>query len=103
MSKQSRKKARHRKKHVTKTRLLMSTICPECGIVDVSSPAMLLNNLADALNLCADGGVKVKLRHGALLAPEGYVLPLAGDRWTARTLNYDPFITLPLDVDEDLD
>lgn len=100
MSKQSRKKARHRKKHA-KTRLLMSTICPDCGAVDVSSPSSLLNNLADALNLCADGGVKVKVRHGALLAPEGYVLPLTGGRWTARTLNYDPFIILPLDADED--
>jgi hypothetical protein len=102
MSKQSRKKARHRKRHV-KTTLLMSTICPDCGVVDVSSPASLLNNLADALNSCADAGVKVRMRHGALLAAEGYVLPLAGGRWTARTLNYDPFISLPELADDDFD
>lgn len=100
MSKQSRKKARRRKKHV-KTRLLMSTVCPDCGAVDMSSPAGLLNSVADVLNACADAGIKIKLRHGALLAAEGYVLPLTGGRWTARTLNYDPFITLPLDADED--
>lgn len=100
MSKQSRKKARKRKIHV-KTRLLMSTICPDCGTVSPSSPASLLNNLADALNLCADAGMKVRMRHGALLAEEGYVLPLSAGRWTARTLNYDPFISVPLDADED--
>ena len=101
MSKASRKKARKRKHQHVKTRLLMSTICTECQTLDGDTPASLLNNLAEALNMCADGGVKVKVRHGALLAPEGYVLPLSGGKWTARTLNYDPFITLPLDADED--
>lgn len=103
MSKQSRKKARHRKKKLAKTRLLMSVVCPSCNTVGGGSPAALLSGVADALNACADAGMKIRVRHGALLAREGYVLPYPGDRWTARTLTYDPFIALPLNADEDFD
>lgn len=34
--------------------------------------------------------MKVRPAHGYLETTEGYVLPLKGGRWTARTLAYDP-------------
>ena len=32
----------------------------------------------------------MRLRHGIAVTRHGYVLPLKGGRWTARTLAYDP-------------
>ena len=46
--------------------------------------------------------MRVRLRHGIVAAREGYVLPLAGDRWTPRTLAYDPLI-VPAGDDPDDD
>ena len=46
------------------------------------------------LNTCAEAGLKVKMSHGTVLVEGrdggGYVLPLPDDRWTVRTLTYDP-------------
>jgi hypothetical protein len=58
--------------------------------------------LADALNACDDSGATVRLRHGIVMTPGGYVLPMADGRWEARTLNYAPF-PLAEDVDGDDD
>jgi len=102
VSKQSRKKARKRRRAaVAKRQHLISTICQQCGAMGSGSPAAMLSVLADALNTCADAGIRIRVRHGALIALEGYVLPLAGGKWTARTLNYDPFLPYPVLLDED--
>jgi hypothetical protein len=55
------------------------------------SPAGLLAALAAALNACDDAGLDVRLKHGAVYTGHGYVLPLAGGRWAARTLTYTEF------------
>jgi len=34
--------------------------------------------------------MKIRFAHGVAIGKDGYVLPLAGGRWTARTLAYDP-------------
>jgi hypothetical protein len=97
MSKASRKKALKRRKH--RDKLTWQFVCPQCQSVDDGSPGALLTNLADALNACADMGMAVRVRHGAVLAegPDGggYVLPLEDGRWTARTLTYDRFALPP--------
>ena len=49
----------------------------------------LLSVLADALNGCERAGITVKLAHGAVLTPVGYVLPVyqeAGGRFAVRTM-----------------
>ena len=33
----------------------------------------------------------VKLKHGAVMTREGYVLPIGDGRWAARTLAWTPF------------
>ena len=33
----------------------------------------------------------MKLKHGAVMTRVGYVLPLGGGKWAARTLNWCPF------------
>lgn len=52
------------------------------------TPADLLSSLADALNDCEKGGVKITLRHGALFSHFGAVLPPEKkdrkDGWAAR-------------------
>ena len=54
------------------------------------------------LNACTDAGMRVKIAHGSVLTREGYVLPLKGGRWTARTLAYDPLAApeSPDDMDD---
>lgn len=52
------------------------------------SPLVLLANLAQVLNACAE--LNVKLKHGVVYTDAGYVLPI-GDKWVARTLQYTPF------------
>jgi hypothetical protein len=103
MSKQSKKKAR--KRRLRRDRVAISVICQQCGRVDDGSVGSLLTTLADALNACADSGLKVRNRHGIFMidgpAGGGYVLPLEGSRWTARTVTYDPFT--PAEVPDDLD
>jgi hypothetical protein len=64
--------------------------CPRCHAPADASPGALLRALAAVLNSCADAKLKVRFSHGAVLTREGYVLPLGGGRWTARTLAYDP-------------
>jgi hypothetical protein len=61
----------------------------------------LLRQVAAALNACEAAGIRVRLKHGAVITREGYVLPLGDGRWAARTLIYTEF-TPPLgdDLDE---
>jgi hypothetical protein len=54
----------------------------------------LLSCLADALNACERAGITVKLAHGAVLTPVGYVLPVypdAGERFAVRTMALTEF------------
>lgn len=51
----------------------------------------LLTAVARALNACDAAGYEVKLKHGAVMTRVGYVLPLGGGKWAARTLNWSPF------------
>lgn len=106
MSKSSKKKARRQRQH-RKARAV-SVICQRCGQLGDGSPAALLTTLADAMNACADAGLDLRLRHGVVMAASkkggGYILPLPvgdGDRWTARTLTYDPFVQVPILPDLD--
>ena len=63
-------------------------------------PPALLKAVADSLTACAEAGLKVKLKHGAVYTPAGYVLPARGG-WVARTLEYSPFWPDDLDGDDD--
>jgi hypothetical protein len=58
----------------------------------------LLGGVADALTACTAAGMTVKLKHGAVMTREGYVLPV-DDGWVARTLQWSPFS--PADDDDD--
>ena len=75
--------------------------CPRCHTAADGTPGALLQALAAVLNACTDSGLRVKIAHGSVLTREGYVLPLKGGRWTARTLAYDPLS--PADDGDDLD
>jgi hypothetical protein len=92
----------HRKK---KRKHRPAIACPRCHGPADSSPGALLRAFAAVLNSCADEGVKVKMRHGVILAEGpgggGYVLPLPGGRWTVRTLTYDPLAPPACDDIED--
>ena len=59
----------------------------------------LLGAVADALNACQSAGIDVKLKHGAVITPYGYVLP--ADRWVARTRTYTEFTPPPGDDDDE--
>jgi|SRR5271155_5462814 len=103
MSKQSRNKARKRRmKHKTQTWMIT---CPGCGRGDDGSAGALLTQLADSLNACVDGGLKVALRHGAVLAAGkiggGYVLPTSHGHWTARDQQYDRFVQVSSLLDDE--
>ena len=60
----------------------------------------LLSAVADALTACEAAGIPVKLKHGAVMTPLGYVLPLGDGEWAARTLTWTEFSAPPGD-DED--
>ena len=69
------------------------------GILDPSvlteeNARILLSAVADALNACERARITVKLAHGAVLTPAGYVLPVyqeAGERYAARTMALTEF------------
>ena len=54
-------------------------------------PATLLASVAEALNACEAAGITVRLKHGAVITRNGYVLPVGDGQWGARTLAYSPF------------
>lgn len=51
----------------------------------------LLNQLAKALEACDDAGLNVRLKHGIVITRAGYVLPITGGQWVARSLQYTEF------------
>lgn len=53
--------------------------------------ARLLADVASALNACEAAAITVKLKHGAVITRNGYVLPVGDAQWGARTLAYSPF------------
>ena len=60
----------------------------------MSSPpdaSRLLSLVADALTACESAGITVKLKHGAVMTLQGYVLPLGDGKWGARTLAWTEF------------
>lgn len=106
MSKHSKHKARKRALRKAKA---VSVICQQCGRLGDGSPGTLITALADAMNACADSGLDLRLRHGVVMVAGkkggGYILPLRVgdvDRWTARSLTYDPFVQVPI-LPDDLD
>jgi hypothetical protein len=63
----------------------------------------LLSAVAAALNACEQARVTVKLAHGAVITPAGYVLaiyPDAGERFAVRTMALTEFPVTP-DGEED--
>lgn len=60
-----------------------------------------LAEIAQALNDLRDLGVPAVLRHGAIMTDCGFVIPDAGDRWTARIKAYDPHMQPVGDPDDD--
>lgn len=78
----------HGKKHARKA--ARRAVCAGCGAPADRSPAGLLGQVAAALNACSAAGVKVRLRHGIVLAREGYVFPLLDGGWAVRPLLHDP-------------
>jgi hypothetical protein len=63
---------------------------------------VLLAAVADALNACERARVPVKLAHGCVLSPAGYVMPIfpnAGERFAVRTMALTEFP--PAGSDED--
>ncbi len=51
----------------------------------------LLGAVATALTACEAAGIKVKLKHGAVITRFGFVFPVGDAQWGARTLAYSPF------------
>ena len=92
----------HGKKHKKRRKNRRQTVCAVCAAPQDGTPAALLTGVAGALNACTDAGVRVKLRHGIVVAREGYVFPLIGGVWMARTLASDPDLpSVAGDVDDD--
>lgn len=52
--------------------------------------ALLLADVASALNACREAGMTVHLKHDTVMTDVGYVLD-TGDHWVTRTLTYVPF------------
>ena len=90
-----------KKKRKSRARRHAPATCPRCHSPADGSPGAILSALAAVLNTAADAGMPVRFAHGAATTREGYVLPLAGGRWTARTLTYDPLSPPPGDDEDD--
>ncbi len=50
--------------------------------------ARLLTQLAATLDALTEAGIPARLKHNAVYTRAGYVLPIDGNRWVARTLLY---------------
>lgn len=90
MSKKAGQRKKRRKAH-------KPPLCPSCHAPADASPPSLLAALAGLLNTAERAGVKVRVRHGALFAHQGVILPPAKKRpWEARA-----FGVLPQSLAED--
>lgn len=76
-------------------------MCARCHAPAGDDPGSVLTALAGVLNACAGAGIKIRFQHGAVYSREGYVLPLKGGRWAARTLDYGEFTPPPSPDDLD--
>lgn len=66
-------------------------LCPSCHTPADGSPASHLAALAALLNAAEEAGVKVRIRHGALFAFQGVVLPPAKKQpWEAKVYGVLP-------------
>lgn len=93
---------RHGAKKRRKAKASKHVLCASCR-KPADKPWGLLASLAASLNACEDAGLAVRLRHGIVMAPKGYVLPLKDGRWAARTLDYESFPVPAGDDDPDLE
>ena len=78
--------------------ILDTSVITEAGV------RVLLTAVADALNACERARITVKLAHGAVLTPAGYVLPVypdAGERYVVRTMALTEFSAQAPGDDED--
>ena len=106
MSKHSRKK--HHKRAALRRDKAVAVICQRCGTRRrISGHAADQSRGRDECLLRRGPGCAAASRRGAGRRETGggYVLPLPagdGDRWTARTLTFDPFIAVPA-MPDDLD
>lgn len=74
------------------------------GVITETDVHVLLSAVADALNACERARITVKLAHGAVLTPAGYVLPVfpdAGERFAVRTMALTEFSAQAGSDDED--
>ena len=59
---------------------------------------MLLTNLAQVLDACDKAKLEIKVQHGIIVSPYGYVLPLKSG-WTPRMLDFSPLWSKAGDLD----
>jgi len=74
------------------------------SVITETDVRVLLSAVADALNACERARITVKLAHGALLSPAGYVLavyPDPGERYAVRTMALTEFPVAAGSGDED--
>ena len=76
----------------------------DTSVITETDVRVLLSAVADALNACERARITVKLAHGALLSPAGYVLavyPDPGERYAVRTMALTEFPVAAGSGDED--
>ena len=77
-----------------------ANVSPEPRPVPLAPDASaLLSLVAAALTACETAGIKVRLKHDAVLTDYGYVLPLNGS-WAARTREWTEFSSSSADDDD---
>ena len=89
MSKQSKKRAKKRRKH--RDKLHFELLCPGCQAVDDGTPQALLQALTDTMNLCEDSRLELGVRHNMIRTSVGYIVRLPDHRWGARTTSFERF------------
>lgn len=60
---------------------------------------LLLTNLAQILDACADNRLDIKMRHGIVMSKYGYVLPFKR-RWVVRMMTDNPHFVQFIDDDD---
>jgi hypothetical protein len=74
------------------------------SVITETDVHVLLSAVADALNACERARIPVKLAHGCVLSPAGYVMPVfpdAGERFAVRTMALTEFGPAASGSDED--
>lgn len=76
----------------------------DASVLTETDAQALLSAVAEALNACERAQITVRLAHGAVLTPVGYVLPVypdAGERFAVRTMALTEFPVTADSSDED--